>query len=639
MIELSLNNIKKWKDTNLVLRNITFTVYAGEKVGIVGANGCGKSTILKLIAGIEKLNIYQGSVSRGYDEGWISMPKGTTTAYLDQMPRYPDGLKVLDILNMAFGETHSIEDEMRELEQKMAELDGDSLERVLKQYSELQHLYEAKGGYEVQEKLSKVCKGLKFDEQFLEKEFNILSGGEKTTVILGKILIESPDILLLDEPTNHLDFSAIDWLESYLKSYKGMVLIVSHDRYFLDNVVTKIIEVEDKVCDTYKGNYSAYLQQKEERMLIQFDHYREQQKKINGMEKTIKDLRDWALRADNNKFFKRAVSIQKKLDKMERVRKPVFDKQNMKLSFKSVERSGNETIRSVGLSKRFGERVIFRDADMLIKYGEKVALIGSNGCGKTTFIKMLLGEESVDSGIVEIGANVKMAYLPQNITFENEELTLLDYFRDDINIPEGKAREYLSKYMFFGSTVFKKVRHLSGGERIRLKLSRLLYEGVNLLILDEPTNHLDIDSIETLEEALEDFEGTIFFISHDRYFINKISEKVIAIENNCFQTYLGNYDFYKTKKDEENQPLVEVPVVSKEKVKKTESTNEGKQREDEYLKTEKRIEALECEIREIETTMNKGELNYEELNRLYCRKTELSKELDVIMDSWLSMIS
>ncbi|MGB7606125.1 MAG: ABC-F family ATP-binding cassette domain-containing protein [Lutisporaceae bacterium] len=546
MIELSLNGIKKYKDSTLVLKNITFQVYAGEKVGIIGENGSGKSTILKLIAGIETLNIYQGSTSRGYDEGWISITKGATTAYLEQIPKFPDGLRVIDILNLAFSEVYSIENEMRALEDKMKNLEGILLEKVLKQYSEAQQLFEVKGGYDIQEKLNKVCKGLKFDEKFLNKDFNILSGGEKTTVILGKILIENPEILLLDEPTNHLDFNSIEWLENYLKNYKGIVIIVSHDRYFLDNVVTKIIEVEDKVCETYRGNYSAYIKEKEERMLHQFEDFREQQKKINGMEKTIKDLRDWALRADNNKFFKRAVSIQRKLDKMDRINKPIFEKQNMKLNFKAAERSGNETIKAIGLSKSFGENVIFREANMLIKFGERVALIGSNGSGKTTFLKMLLNEEGIDGGIVEVGANVKMAYLPQNITFKDEELTVLEYFRDDISILEGKAREHLSKFMFFGSSVFKKVRHLSGGERIRLTLSKLLYENINLLILDEPTNHLDIDTIETLEEALEDFEGTIFFISHDRYFINKISEKVIAIEDKCFNSYLGNYDYYKT---------------------------------------------------------------------------------------------
>lgn len=640
MIELSVNGIKKYMDANLILKNITFQVYDGEKVGIVGVNGSGKSTILKLIAGIEPMNYYPGypqTSSLGYDEGWISKPKEITVAYLEQMPNYPEGLKVIDVLNLAFGEVYSMENEMRELENKMVGLDGEFLERTLKQYSRLQQDFEARGGYEIEEKLKKVCTGLKLNDEFLNKDFSVLSGGEKTTVILGKILIEGPDILLLDEPTNHLDLNSIEWLENYLKSYKGMVLIVSHDRYFLDSIVTKIVEIEDKECETYKGNYSAYVKQKEENMLQQYENYKEQQKKINSMEKAIKDLRDWAQRVDNNKFFKRAASMQIRLDKMEKISKPDLEKQNMKLSFKSTERSGDETIKAAKLSKNFGKKIIFKEADLLINFGERAALIGSNGSGKTTFLKMLLGEEAIDGGTAEIGANVKMAYLPQNITFENEELTILEYFREDISILEGKAREYLSKFMFFGSSVFKKIKHLSGGERIRVKLSKLLYEDINLLILDEPTNHLDIDSIETLEEALEDFKGTIFFVSHDRYFINKISERVIAIENSGFKTYLGNYDYYRSKQEELNQRAAEEPKVIKEKVKRTRNVDENKKREAEAAKVEAMIEKFESEIKEVEMAMTDTELHYEELNKLYCRKDELNKELEAVMSQWLSL--
>jgi ATP-binding cassette, subfamily F, member 3 len=308
----------------------------------------------------------------------------------------------------------------------------------------------------------------------------------------------------------------------------------------------------------------------------------------------------------------------------------------MKLNFKAVDRSGNETIKSFGLQKRFGDEVIFNGAELLIHYGERVALIGSNGSGKTTFLKMLLGEEAIDGGTAEVGASVKLAYLPQNITFNDEELTVVECFRDDIYIMEGKAREYLSKFMFFGSSVFKKVRHLSGGERIRLKLAKLLYEDINLLILDEPTNHLDIDSIETLEEALEDFQGTIFFISHDRFFINKISERVIAIEDSAFKTYLGNYDYYKSKRDEWKLQIAENPVVMKEKVRKPRNVDENKKKEAAVAKVEAMIATLEDEISEIDSAMGTPELNHEELNKLFCRKNDLNKELDSVMDLWMS---
>ena len=650
MFELTLNGVKKYMDATLVLKNITFQVYAGEKVGLVGINGSGKSTILKLIAGILPMNYYPGypqTSSYGYDEGFVCLPKEATCAYLEQIPKYDDGLKVIDVLKLAFDEVYNIENEMRELEEKMKFLTEEALEKALKKYSKLVELYEVKGGYSTEEKLSKICTGLKLDESFLNKEFNLLSGGEKTTVVLVKLLIDNPDILLLDEPTNHLDMESIEWLEVYLKNYNGIVIVVSHDRYFLDNVVTKIIDIEDMECETYKGNYSDFVKQKDENLLEQIHKYKEQQKEIKNLQNTIKELRDWANRVDNNKFYQRAESLQKKLDKMKssdteshkyyrtrgqyvRTEKPKLQKKNMKLDFKDTERSGNETIKAEGLSKSFEDKVILKDVDLLINFGERAALIGPNGCGKTTFLKLLLGEDQPDAGVVELGANVKAAYLPHKIIFSNEELTVLACFMEDISILEGKASEYLSKYMFFGSSVFKKVKHLSGGEKIRLKLSKLLFHDVNLLILDEPTNHLDIYSIEALEDALEDFNGTIFFISHDRYFINKVGEIIIALENSAFVTYLGNYDFYKSKKDEmklQAKPT-KAPVAIKEKPKKEKVTHENEKRKVDAAKIEAKIHDIENEINEIDREMDSLQSNYEELNKLYLRKEILSKELE-----------
>jgi len=634
MLEMKLNGVKKFMEATLVVNNITFEAYEGDKVGIVGANGSGKSTILKLIAGIEKMHYYPGypqTSSPGYDEGLINLPRGATKAYLEQSPVYPEGLKVIDVLNLAFEEIVSIEKQMRELEDQMKTLEDKALEKALNKYSDLVHLFEVKGGYEREEKLGKVCTGLNFAEGFLNKEFDLLSGGEKTTVVLGKLLIHNPDILLLDEPTNHLDMEAIEWLEGYLKSYKGIIIIVSHDRYFLDNVVTKIVEIEDMESISYKGNYSSFVSQKEENMRIQYEHFREQQKKINNMEKQVTSLRDWAMRADNNKFFRRAASIQKKLDKLERIDKPIFERRNMRLEFKEGQRSGNETIKAIGLSKKYQDKIIFKDADLMVHYGEKVGLVGPNGSGKTTFIKMLLGEEQPDKGVVELGANVMAAYLPQKITFKNEEFTVLEAFREDISILEGKAREYLSKFMFYKKSPFKKVKHLSGGERIRLKLAMLLYQDINLLILDEPTNHLDIDSIETLEEALEDFKGTIFFISHDRYFINKMAERVVALENFGFKSYSGNYDDYKSQ-----QPK-EVPGENREKDKNQRIKSENSNQEEVKANALARIESLEREITAIDLSMAQNSLDYEELNKLYNRKTHLSEELETVMEWWIGI--
>lgn len=648
MFELSLVNVKKYMEATLVLKNINFQVYSGEKVGIVGVNGSGKTTVLKLIAGILPMDYcvgYPGATSPGYDEGFINKPSGVTCAYLEQIPQYENGIKVIDVLKMAFSEVYEIEEKMHKLEDEMKVLKGEELERSLKQYSRLVQSYEVKGGYNTEEKLAKICTGLKFTQNFLDKEFNLLSGGEKTTVILGKLLMDNPDILLLDEPTNHLDMDSIEWLERYLNNYDGIVIIVSHDRYFLDNVVSKIIEIEDMESKTYKGNYSSYVKQKEEKLLEQMHNYKEQQKEIKSMESTIKDLRDWAIRADNSKFFKRAASMEKRLERMksnEDAQKPKIENKTMKLNFKNSERSGEETIKAKGLCKSYIDKVIFNEADLLINFKERVALVGPNGSGKTTFLKMLLGEEAPDKGTVELGANVKVGYLPQVITFDNEEYTVIQAFRDDISILEGQAREYLSKFMFFGNSVFKKVKALSGGERIRLKLSMLLYENINLLILDEPTNHLDIDSIETLEEALEEFKGTIFFISHDRYFINKIGERIIAIEDNKFKSYLGNYDYYKeiqdrVKLEKEINDLQKEKVIKKEKKKK--EIDEVKKRENEIKKLEIKIQRLEKELEGIELTMSNLELNYEELNELFSKKEELSEELEKVMEEWIELNS
>ncbi|OXT16725.1 ABC transporter ATP-binding protein [Bacillus sp. OG2] len=632
MLELKLNGIKKYMEATLIMRNVSIEAFEGEKIGIVGANGCGKSTILKLIAGIEKMHYYPGypqTSSPGYDEGLIHFPRGASKAYLEQSPVFPPGLTVNDVLNLAFEEIDEIEARMRELEEQMKVLTDKELEKALNQYSDLVMQLEAKGGYEREEKLGKVCTGLKFSESFLNTNFDLLSGGEKTTVVLGKLLIHNPDILLLDEPTNHLDMEAIEWLESYLKSCRGIVLIVSHDRYFLDRTVTKIVEIEDMESITYKGNYSSFISQKEENMRIQYEHFREQQKKINGMEKTVSDLREWAMRADNNKFFRRAASIQKKLDKMDIIEKPVFKRRNMRLDIKAAQRSGKEVIKADGLCKSFNDKVIFKNSVLLVQYGERVGLLGSNGSGKTTFLKMLLGEVLPDGGTVELGANVQAAYLPQKIVFNDEEMTVLEAFREDISIVEGKAREYLAKFMFYKKSVFTKVKQLSGGERIRLKLAMLLYQDINLLILDEPTNHLDIPSIETLEAALEDFEGTIFFISHDRYFINRISERVVAVEDYSLKNYPGNYDSYKMIKE---QKAVQVMPVPEEKKKNQHSYPK---QDTSAEKAEARIQRLEQELKEIDAFMAEAGSDYDRLNLLYGRKEKLNKELEEAIGLWL----
>jgi ATPase subunit of ABC transporter with duplicated ATPase domains len=624
MIELALNGVAKYFGATEVLKNINFEVQTAEKVGLVGRNGSGKSTILKIISGIEK-----------HDKGSVMIKKGCVVGYLAQIPEYPENYTVSDVLNSAFEKVIAIEQQMKSLEIKMKELASDEIDRALKQYSELQQRYEIIGGYEREEKLSKVCIGLKFDYSFKNQFFNLLSGGEKTTVVLGKMLLENPQLLLLDEPTNHLDVEAVEWLEEYLKQYKGMVLIVSHDRYFLDRVVTKIIEVEDMESETYLGNYSTYVKTKEEKVMLEFEAFQDQQKKIKAMEKAIKDLRDWAIRADNNKFFRRAASMQKRLDKMEKLDKPVLEKQNMKLNVNQAQRSGEETIKIKNLTKSFDNKILIENGEMLIRYGERAALIGVNGSGKSTLLKILLGEETADLGEALLGASVKTGYLPQQIDFPDEGATVLESFRDGITISEGNAREYLAKYLFFGESVFKKVKSLSGGEKSRLKLGKLLFEDVNLLILDEPTNHLDIDSIETLEETLLDFQGTILFISHDRYFINKLCSYIVSLENRALVKYHGNYEYYRDKKQALKQVEVQKSTVKKEKPQRTKVVDEEKKKEKLKLKLEEQIADFEEAIVQLDLKMNLKDIDYVLIQQYYQEKQEVQQKLDEVLEQWM----
>ena len=642
MIELSLNKLQKYYGANMVLEDITFDVQTSEKVGIVGGNGCGKSTLLKIIMGLEE-----------YEKGNLSIKRGATLGYLEQMPIYPQNFKVIDVLSTAFEKVDKIFKELEMLEKQISEASEEDMGKLLNKYAEKQALYETLGGYEKEEKLNKVCSGLKIDDKFKEKLFSQLSGGEKTTIILGKILLQNPDILLLDEPSNHLDLDTMEWLEAYLKEYKGIVIIVSHDRYFLDNVVTKIIEIENMKSKTYKGNYSAYIEEKEKFLQLQMEEFLNQQKKIKSMEKSIAQLRDWGERGDNGKFFRRAASMEKLLSKIERIDKPILEKNKINISGKTAERSGNEVIIVKDLCKRYGDKILLDKAQMLVRHGESVALIGDNGCGKSTMIKILLEMDKADSGTASLGSSIKLGYLPQNIIFNNENNTILETFRENIVITEGKAREYLAKYLFLGEDVFKKVGSLSGGERSRLKLAMLMYNDLNLLILDEPTNHLDIDSREELEIFLKNFEGTLLFISHDRYFINNLASRVVELAKGSLVSYEGNYEYYKEKCEELKKSLVKKPSnnsdVLKKKSKskdlnKTNNTNKNNNSDRsinkwKVAKLESEIEKLEESLNNIEEEINKFSNDYEKVNELYNEKLRIENELEKLMEEYFKFTS
>jgi ATPase subunit of ABC transporter with duplicated ATPase domains len=659
MIQAALKEIQKYYGANKVLDNITFEIKSGERVGIIGENGCGKTTVFKILSGSEK-----------YDGGTMAIRKGAKIGYLDQIPIYSEEFRVIDVLNEAFKEVFEIKNEMKQLEYKMGILSEDELEKTMKRYAYLQESFEAEGGYDIEEKLSKICTGLKFGEEFLQKKFSLLSGGEKTTVILGRILLESPDILLLDEPTNHLDVDAIEWLEEFLCAYKGTVLIISHDRYFLDKVATKIIEIEQGNNSLYHGNYSYYILEKERRILEQLEAYNQQQRKIKAMEDAIRRFRDWGTRGDNEKFFKKAASMEKRIDKMDKVDRPLLNRKKIQLSFNESIRSGKEVLDISGLKKSFDNRILINEGEFSLKYLDKTALLGKNGCGKSTLIKIIMdeyinnyygGSDEVlisylpdfydyrkEQGIVKIGSNVKIAYLDQNVSFVNEKHTIIEAFRDMVPVSEGKARALLSKFLFYGEDVFKKVESLSGGERSRLRLCQLMHQDINLLILDEPTNHLDIDSREMLEMALADFEGTVLFISHDRYFINKIANRIVELKEQKFINYNGDYDYYKNeRKKEELKKVKDKNNENKNILKnnksnniKVQASNEKQQDKIEKarLKKQKSLEEdiadLEVSLDEINKQIESYASDYTKLTEIYSDKEKLQKELDKLIEEW-----
>ncbi|CUX55454.1 putative ABC transporter ATP-binding protein YjjK [Clostridium sp. C105KSO15] len=563
MIELSINNLTKFYGANKIFETICFEVKTGERIGLIGKNGCGKTTIMKIIMGRFKESnsnlqgwfedtgqvqvgevSYGEEVSEDYQAGEVNLRKGIKVGYLNQIPVYSEDTKAIDVIRMAFQKVFDLKRRLSELEGVFQTSSGEKLEKALLSYGRLTEEYEIAGGYELETKINKITEGLKINDILKQLPFHSLSGGEKTRVILAKILLEEPDILLLDEPTNHLDLETTEWLEGFLKDYKGSVLIISHDRYFLDNVAMKIVELEFSRANIYMGNYSYYVLEKERRFLIDYRNYINQQKKIEQMEKQIERYRIWGNMRDSETMFKRAKELEKRLEKIEVLDKPVLEGRRVRLNQDSTNRSGKMVLETKHLSKSFGVAVLLKDIDMKVYYQDSACIIGKNGCGKSTLLKLILGELKPDYGTVKIGAQVKIGYLPQQVVFEDEDQTILEYFSGFHNITYEAARNQLARVLFFKDDVHKKIRFLSGGEKSRLRLCSLTFEKVNFMILDEPTNHLDIDSREVLEETLTAFEGTLLFVSHDRYFINKVAGKIMSFENNHLITYPGDYTYY-----------------------------------------------------------------------------------------------
>lgn len=542
MIILDVNKVSKNFGFGQLFENISFSLNEGETISVVGPNGCGKSTLLKLIAGIERL-----------DSGTINIKKDAKVAYLDQTSSsIKDDRKVYEILKDAFSNLNQMEERLSFLQSKLNEnLSEDEYNQTLQRYCSLLEKFSLEGGYDIDVNISVVAQGLKIGKDLLEKPYTNLSGGEKTLVSLARELLRKPDLFLLDEPTNHLDIERIEWLENYIKSFKGAAVIVSHDRYFLDRMSNKILSLDGNKPKIYATNYSGYLKERERDFEAQMAEYKDQQEAMKRLETQIKYFAERGMATNSSSLCDRAHSLQTQLDRMKKnaVEKPRRAKK-LDVDFDRLRKSSKRVIEAKDLSVSVPNgKTVLDKINLHICAGERVTIIGANGSGKSTFLKTVMNVQDLPiSGELFVGPSVKIGYLPQIIEFENEDQKLLDCFREETCVHEETARKILANFQFYKDDVDKKVKNLSGGEKIRVKLALLLQQKINTLIFDEPTNHIDIPTKEVLEDALEKFDGTLIFVSHDRYFINKFADRTIEFENGHATSYLGGYDYYKAEK-------------------------------------------------------------------------------------------
>ena len=589
-MQIKAENIQKVLGGNILFEGLQFEIDHGEHVAVVGANGCGKTTLLQLLSGNDLPDV-----------GRIIKSKEATIGYLHQIPSYPS-FTVKEVLEEAFTEIFALKARLSQLEREM-QLENSS-PKVLQQYGHVQEQFMQQGGYEIDAQLAAITNGIGI-AHLLEQSFSNLSGGEKTKVMLGQILLKSSSILLLDEPTNHLDVKANEWLENYVQNFTGIVIVVSHDRHFMNQVAQKIIEIEDGMACTYRGNYDAFVTQKEAKIVQQFAEFEEQQKKIKKMQEAIKRLKQWANEANppSESLHRRAKSMEKALARIERVKKPTITKK-MNLALTMSERSGKEVVQLKDICHAF-EKTLFKNSHLSVYFRDRLAIIGDNGSGKSTLLKMILQEIELDSGLCKIGSNVKIGYLSQQFEHENPAIRLIDAFRERVFVSEAEARQMLAQFLFYGHDVFKKVKDLSGGEKMRLRLAQLMHDDINLLLLDEPTNHLDIESREVLEETLESFEGTIIGVSHDRYFLQKIFTKIAWIEHEQIKQYDGDYEWSKMKRQTQEQ----VQLMEKVPVKKARVAKE--------FSLEEQIEKLEKRLKELTLADEQRRKLKQQLEMLY----------------------
>lgn len=624
MIDISVTGlIKSFDLEKKILDGITFQIDTGERVGLLGKNGAGKTTLFRILRG-----------ELDYDAGEVSIASGRRLGLISQIPVYPEGYTVEDVLKSAFSRMQRMEDEMNALSQQMAS--GDESEETLRRYGELSAKFEGLGGYDTETPINKVANGLSIPPEMRERLFDTLSGGEKTRVNLGRLILEDTDILLLDEPTNHLDLHAIEWLEQYLSTFKGTVVAISHDRYFLDRTITRVIEVLDGKAEFYSGNYSFYAVEKERRYLEKMRQYEKEQAKIAQLEKSAEQLRMFAFKG-MDKTYRRALSMEKRIERMRTTDKPTKERA-LSAQFKSQEFYGDEVFALKKLKKSFGDRVLFHDVDLQVRGGERIALIGDNGTGKSTLIKMLMEEEYPDEGKIKFGPSVRIAYLPQIVEFDVPERNLVDtMLYSKRNITPQSARNRLAAFHFTGEDVFKSVSVLSGGELSRLKLCILMDEEVNLLILDEPTNHLDIASREWIEEAVESYDGTLLFVSHDRYFINRFATRVWELENGVITDYPMGFARYRQVKALEAQNKIDhTPKTVKEKTvtEKPKPNRSAQQARRQLTICEKEISTQETAIAQIEQRLEEAGGDYERYSEIYKEKEAAEQKLSELMEKW-----
>lgn len=637
MIVLSCNNLNKSFGIDSILENVNFTVNEYDKIGIIGVNGTGKTTLFKIISGIY-----------GYDSGDIYTSKDCEIGYLEQNTNFHSENTILEEVLEVFKDVIEMEKYLRDLEHKISEessnTNSTTLEKLMNEYSNKLEAFSDMNGYGYKSEAKGVLKGLGFSDEDMDKPISILSGGEKTRVLLGKLLLKKPTLLLLDEPTNHLDSEAIEWLEVFLKQYKGTVILISHDRYFLDQVVNRIFEIHNKKLKTYNGNYSDFIKASAIEKELELKKFEDQQKDIKKQEESIERLKAFG----REKHLKRARSKEKALAKVDVLDKPEAYRKKAKIEFNPSVTSGNDVLQLRDISMGYGERILFKDLNLDIYRGEKVALIGANGIGKSTLFKIIINEITPLSGDIKFGTNVNVSYFHQEQKTLNLDNTIIDeIWEDNKQLTQTSLRTMLGAFLFEGEEVFKKISTLSGGERARVAILKLILSNANLLLLDEPTNHLDIDSKEVLEEALSSYTGTIFTISHDRYFLNTVVDKVLVLDENGITEYLGNYDYYIEKK-KQVQEMNTVEVIE-EKTKtqlKEEKRKEREQREAEKKNRvkrqniEKEIEETEAKIEEMDVLLCQEEVysNPEKSKDVSLQKASLEEKLSALYEEWESLM-